>query len=141
EDVVERLQRRIQLYEYGLRGARAVVVTAGETGINPRLFRQYTETRNFAEEFPGARGFGFIRRVPRQQTDAYLQARRADGLQDFSIKSLNEHTEERFVIEYIEPVERNRVAQGLDIGSEANRRQAAVSAMQTGKATITGPIT
>ncbi|WP_306556554.1 PAS domain S-box protein [Acidovorax sp.] len=141
EDVVERLQRRIQLYEYGLRGARAVVVTAGEMGINPRLFRQYTETRNFADEFPGARGFGFIRRVPRPQTEAYLQARRADGLPDFAVKSLNEHTEERFVIEYIEPVERNRLAQGLDIGSEANRRQAAVSAMQTGKATITGPIT
>lgn len=141
EDVVERLQLRMRLYEYGLRGARAVVVTAGERGINQRLFHQYSETRNFAEEFPGARGFGFIRRVPRPQTDDYLQARRADGLSDFSIKTLNEHSEERFVIEYLEPSARNRAAQGLDIGSEANRRQAAISAMQTGKATITGPIT
>lgn len=141
DDVIERLQQRVQLYEYGLRGARAVVVTAGEGGINQRLFRQYNETRNFDQEFPGARGFGFIRKVPRPQTDAYLQARRADGLTGFSIKTLNEHSDDRFVIEYIEPYERNRMAQGLDIGSEANRRQAAISAMQTGKATITGPIT
>jgi PAS domain S-box-containing protein len=141
EDVVERLQLRMRLYEYGLRGARAVVVTAGERGINQRLFRQYSETRNFAEEFPGARGFGFIRRVPRPQTETYLRDRRAEGISDFSFKTLNEHNEERFVIEYLEPSERNRVAQGLDIGSEANRRQAAISAMQTGKATITGPIT
>ncbi len=141
EDIVERLQLRIRLYEYGLRGARAVVVTAGDKGINQHLFRQYSETRNFAEEFPGARGFGFIRRVPRPQTDAYLRARQADGLADFSIKTLNEHSDERFVVEYIEPSERNRLGPGLDIGSEANRRQAAISAMRTGKATITGPIT
>lgn len=141
DDVVERLQQRVQLYEYGLRGARAVVVTAGEGGINQRLFRQYYETRNFDQEFPGARGFGFIRKVPRPQTEPYLQARRAGGLTGFSIKTLNEHSDDRFVIEYIEPYERNRMAQGLDIGSEANRRQAAISAMQTGKATITGPIT
>lgn len=141
EDIVERLQQRIQLYEYGLRGARAAVVTAGETGINNKLFRQYSETRDIAHEFPGARGFGFIRRVPRPQTDAYLQARRIDGVSDFSIRTLKEHSDERFVIEYIEPIERNRVARGLDIGSEANRRQAATSALQTGKATITGPIT
>jgi PAS domain S-box-containing protein len=141
EDIVERLQQRIQLYEYGLRGARAAVVTAGENGINNKLFRQYSETRDFTQEFPGARGFGFIRRVPQTKTDAYLQARRDDGVSDFSIRSLNEHSDERFVIEYIEPIERNRVARGLDIGSEANRRQAATSALQTGKATITGPIT
>ncbi|MBU1354133.1 MAG: PAS domain S-box protein [Gammaproteobacteria bacterium] len=141
EDIVVRLQQRIRLYEYGLRGARAAVVTAGENGINSKLFRQYSETRDFTEEFPGARGFGFIRRVPRTKTDAYLQARQADGISDFSIRSLNEYSDERFVIEYIEPIERNRVARGLDIGSEANRRQAAISALQTGKATITGPIT
>ena len=141
EEVVGRLQQRLQMYEYGLRGAGAVVVTAGEDGINARLFHQYRGMRDFAREFPGARGFGFIRRVPRAKTDAYLQARRADGLVDFSIKTLNEHSGERFVIELVEPIERNRAARGLDIASEANRRQAAISALQTGKATITGPIT
>ncbi|WP_428001344.1 PAS domain S-box protein [Acidovorax sp.] len=141
EDIVERLQQRIRVYEYGLRGARAAVVTAGENGINQKLFRQYSVTRDIAQEFPGARGFGFIRRVTRPQTEAYLQTRRAEGLADFTIRSLKEHDDERFVIEYIEPIERNRVAQGLDIGSEVNRRQAATTALQTGKATITGPIT
>jgi len=141
QDVVERLQARMRLYEYGLRGARGTVLTAGENGINDRVFKQYSETRNVDEEFPGARGFGFIRRVPRPQTESYLQARRAEGRPDFSIRTLTEHQDERFVIEYIEPVARNRAAVGLDIGSESNRRQAAVSAIQTGKATITGPIT
>lgn len=141
QDLVGRLQQRINLYEYGLRGARAVVVTAGEHGINQNLFKKYSETRDFAKEFPGARGFGFIRRVPQNQTEEYLQTRRVDGVSDFSIKSLNDHSGERFVIEYLEPIDRNRVAIGLDIGSENNRRQAATSSLETGKATITGPIT
>lgn len=140
-DVVERLQDRMRLYEYGLRGARGTVLTAGEDGINEQLFDQYTKSRDIGTEFPGARGFGFIRRVPRPQTDDYLQARRADGRPDFAIKTLKEHEGESFVIEYIEPSERNSVALGLDIGSETNRRQAALAALQSGKATITGPIT
>ena len=141
QDVVDRLNDRMRRYEYGLRGARGTVLTAGEHGINDALFKQYSKSRDVDVEFPGARGFGFIRRVPRSQTDNYLQAKRAEGRPDFSIRTLTEHQGERFVIEYIEPVERNRAAVGLDIGSEANRRQAAISAMQTGKATITGPIT
>ncbi len=140
-EVVGRLQDRMRLYEYGLRGARGTVLTAGENDITDHLFNQYSKSRDIATEFPGARGFGFIRRVPRTETDRYLQARRADGRPDFSIKTLKEHEGERFVIEYIEPSERNRVALGLDIGSETNRRQAALAALQSGKAAITGPIT
>jgi CHASE1-domain containing sensor protein len=127
-EVVERLQNRMRLYEYGLRGVRGTVLTAGENGINNRLFEQYSKTRDIDTEFPGARGFGFIRHVSRTQMDDYLQARRADGRPDFAIKTLNGHEGDRFVIEYIEPAERNSAAIGLDIGSEANRRQAAQSA-------------
>ena len=140
-DVVDRLSSKIRLYEYGLRGARGPVLTAGENGINYDLFKRYSQTRDVAAEFQGARGFGFIRRVPRSQTESYLRDERAHNRPDFAIKTLEEHQGERFVIEYIEPVDRNLAAVGLDIGSETNRRQAAISAMQTGKATITGPIT
>lgn len=140
-EVVQKLYERMRLYEYGLRGARGTVLTAGENGITNELFEQYSKSRDVDQEFPGARGFGFIRRVPPSQTESYLQARHADGRPDFAIRTLKDHQDERFVIEYIEPVQRNRAAMGLDIGSETNRRQAALTAMQTGKATITGPIT
>jgi len=139
--VTARLVARVQLYEYGLRGARGVLVVAGEKGITRAMFRAYSESRDIDREFPGARGFGFIRRVPRDREDLFLQQARADGKPDFSFRDITPHDGERFVIQYIEPVERNRAAVGLDIASEANRREAAVTAMQTGKATITGPIT
>jgi len=36
-EVVERLQNRMRLYEYGLRGVRGTVLTAGENGIKATL--------------------------------------------------------------------------------------------------------
>lgn len=139
--VLLRLQERMRLYEYGLRGARGAVLTAGEDGIDNGLFQQYSQTRDLDVEFPGARGFGFIRRVPQAAEDAFVRKERAEGRPDFTVRAFAPHQGERFVIEYVEPLERNSPAVGLDIGSEANRRQAAISAMHTGKATITAPIT
>ncbi len=146
--VVEASQRmardvlaRMELYEYGLSGARGAVLTAGEDGINWRLFLQFSNTRDVDEEFPGARGFGFIRRVPRHDEELFLNKVRNDGRPDFSISELTSHTQERYVIEYIEPVERNAQAVGLDIGSEGNRREAADAAMREGQTRLTGPIT
>ncbi|MDH3460645.1 MAG: ATP-binding protein, partial [Burkholderiaceae bacterium] len=49
--------------------------------------------------------------------------------------------DERFIIQYIEPVAFNREAVGLDIGSETHRRRAVLQALHTGKATLTAPIT
>ncbi|WP_020680116.1 CHASE domain-containing protein [Marinobacterium rhizophilum] len=132
---------RIKLYQYGLRGARGAVLTAGEHGISRELFHRYSLTRDFAREFPGARGFGFIRRVAPASEASFLQWARADGWPDFHISQLNPHNEERYVIQYIEPVRRNIQAVGLDIGSEKNRRDAALAAIRTGRVQLTGPIT
>ena len=73
--------------------------------------------------------------------DSFLAQARAEGPSDFNIRQLAPSDGERFVIQYIEPVERNRAAIGLDIRSEANRRRAAETSMSTGQAVMTGPIT
>ncbi|NVK28829.1 MAG: CHASE domain-containing protein, partial [Flavobacteriia bacterium] len=109
---------RIQLYQYGLRGARGVVLTAGENGITRDIFLQYSLTRDVDGEFPGARGFGFIRRVLPAEEESFTAMARQDGWPGFSIKMLNPNFNEHYVIQYIEPVERNRQAVGLDIASE-----------------------
>jgi len=132
---------RIQLYQYGLRGARGAVLTAGEHGISRELFRRYSYTRNIEVEFPGARGFGFIRRVPEAQEAEFLQQARADDWPDFNIRQLARHPDERYIIQYIEPVDRNIQAVGLDIASEINRRTAANDALFSGEVRLTGPIT
>ncbi|MBF2952511.1 hybrid sensor histidine kinase/response regulator, partial [Pseudomonas aeruginosa] len=60
---------------------------------------------------------------------------------EFRIQQLTPHDGERYVIQYIEPVARNGQALGLDIASEANRREAARAALETGQVRLTGPIT
>lgn len=132
---------RIKLYQYGLRGARGSILTMGEQAITREGFDRYGQTRNVELEFPGARGFGFIRRVDPQDEAAFLVQARTDGWPDFTIRQLTSHDTERYVIQYISPVEPNKVAIGLDIASETNRRQAAYSAMLSGEVRLSGPIT
>ena len=141
-DVVsEDILTKVKLYQYGLRGARGSVLTAGEHGISRALFYRYSLTRDIDLEFPGARGFGFIRKVPVSDTPQFLANARADGWPEFSIRELSPNSKERYVIQYIEPVERNKAAVGLDIASEHNRYAAATSAMLSGEVRLTGPIT
>jgi PAS domain S-box-containing protein len=141
ERTADQVVSRLKLYQYGLRGARGSIQTMAEGAITRENFDRYSQTRNVDEEFPGARGFGFIRRVARQDEAEFIALARADGWPDFSIRELSPHDGERYVIQYINPVERNLAAVGLDIASEQNRRQAALSAMRSGEVRLTGPIT
>ena len=141
EQAATAVTKRIELYQYGLRGARGAILTGGEHTISRRQFAHYALSRDKDSEFPGARGFGFIRRVPASEQAAYLARARADGDPDFNIRQLQPHDGERYVIEYIEPLQSNRKAVGLDIASETNRRTAALTALTTGRVQLTGPIT
>ncbi|PKO82209.1 MAG: two-component system sensor histidine kinase/response regulator [Betaproteobacteria bacterium HGW-Betaproteobacteria-13] len=140
-DTANAVVERIRLYQYGLRGVRGAIVTAGENGISRELFRQYSKTRDPDLEFPGARGFGFTRRVAAEDEARFVALARDDGMPDFAVRQLSAHAGERFVIQYVEPVERNLPALGLDIASETNRRAAAIAAIRSGQARLTGPIT
>lgn len=141
EATADAVVSRIKLYQYGLRGARGSIQTMGEGGITREDFNRYSLTRSVDEEFPGARGFGFVRRVARQDEAQFLAQARADGWPDFSIRELAPHDSERYVIQYISEIERNTAAVGLDIASEANRKQAALSALRSGEVRLSGPIT
>ncbi|MCF8476055.1 MAG: CHASE domain-containing protein, partial [Pseudolabrys sp.] len=132
---------RFKHYEFGLRGARGAVITAGGERVTREKFRQYSATRDIDIEFPGAHGFGFVRPVKPEAKAAFVDLARLDGEPDFKIKQLSPHPGELFVIQYIEPTEGNQQAIGLDIASEAKRRAAAIASQESGKATLTEPIT
>lgn len=135
------IQERFGLYEYGLRGARGAIVTTGTEFITRKQFENYIGTRDIPHEFPGALGFGFIRKVSVEQEARFIQKARRDGMPHFSIRFLTSHNEDRFVIEYIYPIEPNKQAIGLDIDSETNRRRAALASARENRAYLTEPIT
>ena len=140
ERVSSEITRRFGQPVYGLNGARGAYVVAG--GMTRAQFRDYVESRDLPTEFPGVRGFGFIQPVARAELDAFVAAERSDGAPQFSVRQLNDQAlDDLYVIKFIEPAVDNVGAQGLDVGSEAVRREALQRAVDSARPTITSAIT
>lgn len=138
ERLSNEVTRRVRQFDYGLRGARALWPASNE--VTRGDFGAMVRDRDLPNEFRGSTGLGFIRRVPRDQVDAFLQHTRADGAPGFTIKTAGDDPY-LYIIEYLFPEEINRSAIGYDIGSDPVRRVAAERAMLTGKSALTAPIT
>ncbi|WP_313927529.1 PAS domain S-box protein [Pseudoxanthomonas sp.] len=134
------LHAHLTAFEHGLRGARGAVIAAGPE-LDRARFHAYSASRDYAREFPGIRGYGYIERVLAQDEAAFVQTEREHGMPRFAIHALAPNTGERFVIRYLEPVAQNEAAIGLDIATEPARRTAAITAARTGQATLSRPIT
>lgn len=92
------------------------MLTGGESTVTREQFKRYSDSRDLTREFPGAMGFGFIRRVPQTAEVSFIEAARRDGMPDFSIRS-SSRTRRAIRDQYVEPLEPNRLAIGLDIAS------------------------
>ncbi|WP_226507500.1 response regulator [Pseudomonas sp. MWU16-30317] len=131
---------KINLYAYGLRGLRAAILATGEERFDADAFRRYEESRELQKEFPGARGFGFIQRVPQNVEASFVAKQRAGSRLDFRVRQFSPHDGDRFIVQYIGPLNDNAQALGVDIASETQRREAALTAMRTGVPQLSGPI-
>lgn len=141
-NITEQIEEKLKFYQYGLRGLKAAIDVIGLEHFNYQEMQAYTNSRDFEKEFTGARGLGVIRLVEQSQLDNFInQARkdRPDG--QYEVKQLEPHPNSLFVIQYIEPEYKNKEAVGLDIGSESNRRSAALKAANTNSVQLTAPIT
>lgn len=141
DEAIQNVVERIHVYEYGLRGARGAVIAVGTEQVTRGRFHSYAASRVLDKEFPGARGFGFIRRVPASDIGPFTERVRRDGKPAFAVRQLAAHSGDLLVIEYIEPEAANLEAIGLDIASEARRRDAAYEALRSGNPTLSRPIT
>ncbi len=141
DNAVVQIQARLNRYDAGLRGMRGAVVAGGGGNFRLDQMRAYIASRDMDREFPGARGFGVIWRVPQAREAEFVARVRKDGRPDFEVRQFKPQPGERRVITYVEPVERNRAALGMDIASEPVRQRAADAAMRSGEATLTSPIT
>ncbi len=132
---------RITLYQYGLRGLRGSIVSVGAAQYRLKNMRQYAQSRDISLEFPGARGFGFIRKVSAAELPTFLQQASEDRGEPFVLQQLQPHQNDLFIIQYVEPYHPNKAAVGLDIGSDPSRRQAALEAALHNAPRLTAPIT
>jgi PAS domain S-box-containing protein len=137
----DRLRSNVMSYERGLRGLRGAIVALGPDRLDRAAFLAYSQTRDLDQEFPGARGVGFIRRVKPPELASFVRGIRDRGWVSYRVRELAPHDGERWLIVDVAPAERNAGAMGLDIASEPRRHAAAMLALRTGAAAITAPIT
>jgi signal transduction histidine kinase/ActR/RegA family two-component response regulator len=139
--------RRVIVYRYGLMGTRSVF--AASESVERHEFIDLVAARELESEFPGALGIGYIHRVPSapQAFEAYVRSVRDDGAPWFDITVPpgaeplpGALTDDRYIIQYIEPLARNRSAHGLDIGAHPVRREAAERCLRVNDACLTGTI-
>ncbi|MBT9558155.1 MAG: CHASE domain-containing protein [Myxococcales bacterium] len=134
------VRERARRLEYGLRGARGIRIVS--PNVSRGEWRAYMMSRDLEREFPGALGFGYAERVRGRDLPEYLARMRSELGPDFQRKVVEAEPGggEHVIVQLIEPIESNKPAVGVDILSEASRRDATVLAMRTGEATLTAPI-
>ncbi len=131
------IEARLVAYEYGIRGQAGLFKT--DHSVDRNEFREFVRSRSLVVEFPGALGFGFLERVRRDELDAFVSAQQADGAPDFAVQSRGDQAE-LYVTKFIEPMEANREALGVDFAADPVHREAADRAMLTGKPALSGEV-
>lgn len=131
------IKERLALYENALWGGVAAVHAGGDE-VNLEEWHAFSESLRIEQRYPGINGIGVIDRLDSADREAYLARHRSERA---AFRLFPEHDEPvSWPIRYIEPLALNEKAVGLDMSHETNRREGAERAMDTGRATITGPI-
>ena len=139
----QRIAREVaQRFDAPLQGLRGVTgLFAASDRVTRADFQHFLEASGLRSQYTGVRGFGFIRKVPQAEVDAFVRAQHADGAPDYTLRTLGPtRAEVRYIIQYLWPITNNRPAIGLDIASEPRRKEAADRAAATGEPTLTRPI-
>jgi signal transduction histidine kinase/integral membrane sensor domain MASE1 len=128
---------RLASYDHALDAGAGFVQNVPQ--LTRQAWRSFVDTLNLRASFPGIKGVGLIDRIDPDGVEQFLERTRRDGAPEFKIHP-GMTNNELFVITYIEPIEHNRPARGLNIAFERNRREAAMLSIETGKTAITGKI-
>lgn len=137
EQVLALVRERMEKYEDGLwSGVSAIQSAGGEVTYNQ--WRVFSESLGIAAKYPGINGIGVIHHVSEDDLPRYLAEQRQDR-PEYRVHPPHQEGE-YWPITYVEPVDQNAAAVGLDMAHETNRYSAARKARDTGEAQITGPI-
>ncbi|EQC47579.1 CHASE domain-containing protein [Bacteriovorax sp. Seq25_V] len=137
DQVVSIIIERMQKYEEALWSGVAAIRMNGDK-ISRKEWEVFSRKFQIEKKYPGINGIGVIYKVSKNNLKKFIDYEKR-FYPDF--KPYPDHEKnDKWVITYIEPVEDNRKAVGLDMAHEQNRYQAALRAEETGQAQVTGPI-
>lgn len=137
EQVQRLITERMEKYEDALWSGVAAMHAHGGA-MSYHEWKRFANSLQIDTKYPGINGIGVIHEVTPEALDDYLLEQRQHRPE---YKIHPPHREQEYLpITYIEPVETNAPAVGLDMAHEQNRYAAARRARATGTAQITGPI-
>lgn len=130
---------RLSQYNRVLDSLAALIYSSQRVSLDE--WRLFVETLNIDQHYPGVSGFGLILKVDAAELEAFVAVQREEYGHEFRVKYLDDpQIDQHFIICRIEPLARNSAALGLDVGSNALRREACVEAMDTGETRISRSI-
>jgi CHASE1-domain containing sensor protein/two-component sensor histidine kinase len=135
---IELIKERLTLYENSLWGAVALIDSKSGK-INHDQWHTYATSLRINDTYPGINGIGVIFNIKPEQLSDYL-AQQVLARPSYKIHPQHQQTE-YWPITYVEPMEPNKQAIGLDMAFEKNRYSGIKKARDTGSAQLTGPIT
>jgi PAS domain S-box-containing protein len=140
----DRIRERMDTYANGLR-AGAGMYQASEQ-VTRKEWRDFAQSLALADRYPGILGIGVAVPVDPAHLQEFLTWERFDGAPNLELKSIpdvvNPRTpgEQHSIILYLEQLDGNTDAIGVDLSSEQLRREATIAARDTGRPAITGRI-
>jgi signal transduction histidine kinase/CheY-like chemotaxis protein/integral membrane sensor domain MASE1 len=142
-EITERIERRMDLYEAGLRGAQALF--KAEPAPSRAQFRDFADGLDLPRNFPGVLGLGYAAWLRTGQHEALEErVHRQDNWAGFHIWAAPGSPYDRSmsaVVLYLEPsLGRNRRAFGYDMMSEPIRRAALLEAARTGAPVLSAKV-
>src|SRR6185312_15091500 len=114
---------------------------ATDNQVTRAAWHTYVNTLAIDKNYPGIQGIGFAKQIKAQQLAAHVRAVRSEGFPDYQIKPGGDSEEYTSII-YLEPFDwRNQRAFGFDMFTEPVRREAMITARDTGAPSISGKVT
>lgn len=132
------VKQRMLAYEQVLRGG--IALFNASDSVTRQDWHAYVSSLKIDKNFPGIQGVGFSRRIAPSELDDHIQAIRAEGFPEFSVKPVGQRDEYTSIV-YLEPFDaRNQRAFGFDMFSEPTRHAAMVLARDTGSPATSGKV-
>ncbi len=134
--------RNIEEFNSLLLGMQGLFLASEQ--VTRREFKRYTDNLRLHGRTDGIRALHFTRLVSGRDKAAFIAAVRGDrsltphGYPEFSIHPEGRRNE-YFVIEYIEPLQANRAAFGLDSGTQPVNSESFLDARDSGEIRLTPP--
>jgi PAS domain S-box-containing protein len=137
-EVVAAIEKRLRDHEQILLGGAGLFDANGE--VTRAQWQHFVERLRLADNYPGIQGVGFSQAIPPARLAAHIDAIRAEGFPDFTVRPAGDRLLYTSII-YLEPfVGRNLAAFGYDMFSEPTRRMAMQSAVERNATSITGKV-